>query len=230
AGTGIPRLGRGTPQCLISPECSALLYLGDKAQCYAVVAPALPRGRWTVVEHVPVVAAAAYTVVLRTRPDQFKISLGDEHVGNCGKETRPARSAIKFHCRGKERQTAASTDENPRPFLVIQGAGKRAFGTFPTQHIKLLGRQELLPLRFRVLEWLGGKHHIGAFCQILFPVLVQFFHVHRHSLLLRRAPRPRKCKDKGRDRQTFEQRAPLHDASVVASKGLPKCAIRTAQS
>src|SRR5437870_10300977 len=98
----------------------ALVSLRDEPQRHAVVAPALPGRRWTVVEHVPVVTTAAHTVVLRARPDQFKVSAGGERVGYRGEETRPARAAIKLHRRSKERQTTASTDKYPRPLLVIQ--------------------------------------------------------------------------------------------------------------
>src|SRR5262249_48936228 len=131
---------------------SALLSLRDEPQSYAVVAPALPRRRRAVVEHVPVVTTAAHTVVLRARPDQFKISPGGERARNRRKEARPARAAIKLHRRGEERQTATCTDEHPRPLLVIEWAGEGALGAFPTQHIKLWRREELFPLRFRVFE------------------------------------------------------------------------------
>src|SRR5215470_13001115 len=54
--------------CSLKRLGSALLSLGDEAQRHAVVTPALPSGRRTVVEHVPVVTAAAHTVVLCARP------------------------------------------------------------------------------------------------------------------------------------------------------------------
>src|SRR5262245_47997533 len=102
--------------------CLALLSLRDEPQRHAVVAPALPGGLWTVVEHVPMVTTAAHTVVLRAWPDQLKVALDGERVGYRGEETRPARAAIKLHRRGKERQTAAGTDEYTRPLLVVQWA------------------------------------------------------------------------------------------------------------
>src|SRR5439155_13819715 len=169
-----------------------------------------------------------HAVVLCARPDQFEISPGGERIGNRRKEARPARAAIKLHRRGEERQTATSTDEHPRSLLVIEWAGEGALGAFPTQHIKLRRCEDLLPLRFRVFEWLAGEHYVCTFRQILFPGLLQFFRAHCHSRLLCSAPRPRQRDDKGRDRQIFEQCAPLHAASIVAPNVLPNCALLTA--
>jgi len=75
----------------------SLLPFGDKTQCYTIIAPALSGGRWAIVKDVPVVPAAAYTMVLNAWPDQFKIPFGSKHLGDGRKKARPAGAAIKFH-------------------------------------------------------------------------------------------------------------------------------------
>src|SRR5215831_11155247 len=176
------------------------------------------------------VAAATHAVVFRARPNQFKIPAGREHARYCGEEARPARAAVKLHRRGEERQTAASADEHPGPLFLVQGASEGALGAFPTQHIELLGRETLLPLRFRALQGLGGEHRVCTVCQVLLPVLLQFFQTHCHSRTLCSASWPRQRNNEGRDRQTFEQYAPFHKASVVAANVLPNCTIFTYSS
>src|SRR5262245_14644787 len=97
------RLGSGGRPSALPPshEHSGLIFLGDKPQRDAVVAPALPGGWRAVVEHVSVVAAAAHAMIFGAWPDQFKIPLGGEHVRYRREKTRPARAAIKFHRRRK---------------------------------------------------------------------------------------------------------------------------------
>src|SRR5262249_41827337 len=126
-----------------SHGCSGLIVLGDKPQRDTVVAPALPGGWWAIVEHVPVVAAAAHAMIFCAWPDQFKIPLGGEHVRYRREKTWPARTAIKFHCRRKQRQAAASADEHSRPLLVVQWAGEGTLGAFSAQYVILRGREDL---------------------------------------------------------------------------------------
>src|SRR5258705_8329240 len=65
----------------------------DEAQRHAVVAPALPRGRRSVVEHMTLMASAAHTVILGARHDHQEILLGGEAAGNACEEARPTGAA-----------------------------------------------------------------------------------------------------------------------------------------
>src|SRR5215468_10655717 len=77
AKSSAARLGwQASPSLPLSHEHSGLILLGDEPQCDAIVAPALP-GRWgAIVEHVPVMATAAHTMIFCAWPDQFKIPFG----------------------------------------------------------------------------------------------------------------------------------------------------------
>src|SRR5439155_27382461 len=69
----------------------------NETQRHDVVAPALP-GRWpAVVEHVPLMAAAAHAVVFIALDDDLVILFVREVVRNAGEEARPSGSAVVLH-------------------------------------------------------------------------------------------------------------------------------------
>src|SRR5262249_33936689 len=64
----------------------------------------------------------------------------------------PARAALELAIRDEERLPAARARERPGTMLVQQRARPRALGGVSAQHGVLLGREDLPPLRVRLLD------------------------------------------------------------------------------
>src|SRR5438067_332171 len=110
-----------------APKCKRRPLRSDEAQRDAVIAPALTRRRRSVVEHVPLMAAAAHAMVFVALDDDLVVFLVRQMAGNTGEEARPARSAVVFHTRGEERQAAAGAHENTGALFVVQRTAARIF-------------------------------------------------------------------------------------------------------
>src|SRR5688572_28734543 len=114
----ISRAGRSVS----SSSSLRLPRLRDELQRDAVVAVALA-GRWrAVVEDVPVMAAAARTVILGAREHDLVVRLGRERARNRGEKTRPSGAAVELHRRGEQRQAATRADEHAFALLAIERA------------------------------------------------------------------------------------------------------------
>src|SRR5688572_28860717 len=123
--------GRSSSPCALSAHPARLQSrsLGNKAQCDAVVAPPLARGRRTVVEQVTVVSAAFRAVILGAGQQQLEILAGFEGAGNGREEARPTRAALVLHRRSEEGQIAARAGEHARPLLGVERARTGTLGT-----------------------------------------------------------------------------------------------------
>src|SRR5437764_230186 len=86
---------------------SLRILLRDEFQRDAVIAVAQTGRLGPVVEHVPLMPAAAHAVVFGARINELEVLLGREPVGNQREETGPTRSALEFHLRGEKRQRAS---------------------------------------------------------------------------------------------------------------------------
>ena len=64
-----------------SHEFGQGLILWYKFQCEAVVAIALPSGRWTIIENVPLMASAACTVIFCAWQYQLEVFFGANVIG-----------------------------------------------------------------------------------------------------------------------------------------------------
>src|ERR1700674_4592705 len=69
-------------------------------------------------------------------------------------EARPAGAALEFLLRGEQRLFAARAIERAGALFVIERAASRPLGAVLAHDVKLLGREQLLPLR------LGMRHRI----------------------------------------------------------------------
>src|SRR5450759_2028066 len=103
----------------------------------AIVAPALAGGRRPVVKNMSLMPAAARAVILRPRQYELEVLFGREMTRNAGKKARPARAALEFHLRGKQRQRTTCADEYTGPLFAVQRTRERTFGGLLAQHRKL---------------------------------------------------------------------------------------------
>src|ERR1700688_5170604 len=69
-------------------------------------------------------------------------------------EARPAGAALEFLFRSEQRLLAAGAIKRAGALFVIERAAARPLGTVLAHDVKLLGREQLLPLR------LGMRHGI----------------------------------------------------------------------
>src|SRR5690606_25217920 len=110
-----------------------------------------------VVEHMPEMTAAAAAMDLGPLAEDSPVGLRGDSVRQWFVERRPARAAVIFRLRGKNRQVAGRTVIRARTLFVIQRAGERLFGPLLAQHPILRLCQDLAPfvLGARDLEYPG---------------------------------------------------------------------------
>src|SRR5258708_18695896 len=77
-------------------------------------------------------------------------------------EARPAGAALELLLRGEQRLVAAGAVERAGALLVIERAAARPFGAMLAHDVKLLGREQLLPLRFRMCHGILLGVRLGA--------------------------------------------------------------------
>src|SRR5262245_32474290 len=163
------------PHCLTASlfHRLGLSRLGNELERQPVVAPALAGGRRAVVEHVPVVAAAALAVIFGAREEQQVIGLGFEHAWDGREKARPAGAAVELHGGGVDGQIAARANEHAFALLPVERAAPGTLGTLFAQHPERVRREALAPLVLRELQRLARKRRLVALGQVHLPVLLQ---------------------------------------------------------
>src|SRR5262249_58355088 len=133
------------------------LTAGDKIKSDAIIAPALPRWRRAVVEHVPLVTATTSAVVLRAREDEFVIGFGLNMTGDRLKEAWPPRAALKLGRGLEQRQIACCADERPRALFLVERARTWTLRYFLKKHSVSFSRKKTSPLRQGFVEFWNGR-------------------------------------------------------------------------
>jgi len=106
--------------------------------------------RWAVLENVAEMAAAAAAMHLGADHAVVPVSGALDRARFRIIETRPAGAALEFLLRGEQFLLAAGAEERPGSFLVIERAATGPFGAVLAHDVKLLGREDLAPLRLGV--------------------------------------------------------------------------------
>src|ERR1700722_685369 len=111
-----------------------------------------------IVENVTEVTTAAAAVNFGPQYPEGAIFMLAHRVVERLPKTRPAGAALKFRCRGEQRQIAAGAGEDALAMLLEKRARPRAFGAFLAQDFILLRRQLRAPFRVGLfdLEFLLG--------------------------------------------------------------------------
>ena len=131
-----------TARLFRSHEFWQSLSFWNKFQCQPVVAIALPGGRWTIIKNMPLMTAAACTVVLCARQYQLKVFFNADAIsGYRLPKAGPASAAIVLSCRRKQREIAASARIRARTLLFVKRARARRLGGIIAQHLKTIIRQ-----------------------------------------------------------------------------------------
>src|ERR1700722_13936522 len=117
---------------------------------HAVDAIAQVRGRRAVVEDVAEMAAAAAAVHLGAHHAPAAIGYGLDRAGLRIVEAWPAGAALELLLRAEQRLLAAGAVERAGALLVIERTAARPFGAVLAHDVELLGREQLLPLGFRM--------------------------------------------------------------------------------
>src|SRR5512134_2075054 len=195
---------------------SRLSGLGDELERHPVVAPALAGRLRAVIEHMPVVAAAALAVVLGARQEQVVVGLGLEYPRYRREEARPAGAAFVLHRRGEERQVAPGAGEHALALLVVERARPRALRALLAQHRIGRRRETLAPFILRKLQRLGGKRRLVAFRHVDPPVLLQFgYALHVLHLGLGGPAPSRQRVPQARDQHALQQIPSRHGISSI---------------
>src|SRR3984885_51022 len=113
---------------------------------------------WSIVENVTEVTTAAAAVNFGPQHPEGAVFMLADGVFQRLPKTRPAGAALKFRCRGEQRQVAAGAGEDALAMLLEQRARPRAFGAFLAQDFILVRRQLRAPFRVGLfdLEFLLG--------------------------------------------------------------------------
>src|SRR5262245_26598500 len=124
----------------------------------AVHAVAQAGRRRAVLEDMAEMAAAAAAVHLGAGHEPAVVHGRADRVVDWRPEARPAGAALILGLGGVQGQLAAGADECPGALLSVQRACAGALGAVLAQHVELLRRQPLAPLRLAVgdLEDLRG--------------------------------------------------------------------------
>src|SRR5580700_2911448 len=97
-------------------------------------------------------AAAAAAVHLGAHHAPAAIGDGLDRAGLRIVEAWPASAALELLLRAEQRLLAAGAVEGAGALLVIERAAARPFGAVLAHDVELLGREQLLPLGFRMRD------------------------------------------------------------------------------
>jgi hypothetical protein len=114
-------------------------------ESHAVVAPALSRGTRTILEHMPLVAAATTAVVLGAGRDQAKIQFGGDGAVQRLPKAGPTRAALVFGRGTEQGQGATGTDVGAGALFRHQRAAERSLRGLAAQHVVGGGAEATAP-------------------------------------------------------------------------------------
>src|SRR5215831_17974581 len=119
-----------------------------KVERGTVHAIAQPGGLGTIVKYMAEMAAASAAMHLGAGHKKAAVRLRLDRLFDRREEARPARPAVEFRIRGKQRLAAPGTVVHARAILLIEQTRTGAFGTVLAQHSVRCWRKPAPPLFF----------------------------------------------------------------------------------
>src|SRR5262249_8065871 len=125
------------------------------------------RGRWSVLEHMAKVAAAAAAVHFRARHAEAAVGRGLDRARDRIVEARPAGAALELGLGNEQRLIAAGAGEGARTLLVVERAAAGRFRAVPAHDRILLRCEQAAPFLLGAGDRIGlgggfGVHGVSS--------------------------------------------------------------------
>src|SRR4029077_4731779 len=132
----------------------------EKCECDCVHAVAQSSWRWSVVEYVSKMRAAARTRYFHSKDCRKRAAFVYRFFADRLPETRPAGTGIEFCLGAVERIAARGANVNAFAMIERVTAGRRTLSACSTHHVKLERRHDELPLAIRKIDFLIDRNSI----------------------------------------------------------------------